>query len=79
MRRTRQLFFYAISYEIRNRDDLQRVLFGERLELGHSGHSAVVIHYLADNGRGLKSSNANEIYTCFRLSRPNQNAPALRT
>ncbi len=60
--------FAAIGDEVGNGCDFQAVQLGERNQVRHAGHGAVVIHDLADNPGGIETGKPGQINGCFRMS-----------
>ena len=51
--------------EIRDRDQLQPVLGGKRLELGQPGHRSVVVHDLGEHTGGRQARQARQVHGIF--------------
>src|SRR5450759_4394433 len=64
--------------EVGDGDDLEAVLLGVRDEIGHAGHRAVVVHDLADDGRGVQAGEAREVDAGLRLPRALEHAAGAR-
>ena len=77
MRRTSSLFLDAIADQVGDGNDLEPVFLGKKLELGHAGHRAVVVHYLADDGRRLEAGDTGDVDACLGLADTHQHAAVL--
>ena len=51
-------------------------MLGKYLQLWHTGHCPIIIHYLADDGGGLKSRDPAHINAGFGLTGSDQNPAA---
>jgi len=70
------LAVHPVLDQVLDGDDLQAVFDGERLEIRHARHRAVLVHDLADHPGGDASGEPGEVDRPFRLARPHQH-PAL--
>ena len=68
----------AVRDDLRDADDVQIVLGGNDLELGHASHRAVGVHDLAEDRGRLEASQASEVDRRFGLARSNEHAASLR-
>jgi hypothetical protein len=59
-----QLFMLSsICNEVFDRHDMQIVLFGEFLQVGHAAHRTVGSHNLADDTGGVQASQSSKVNT----------------
>ena len=68
-----------VTDEVAHSGDLEVVLFGEFLQIGHTGHRPVVFHDFADDGGGFQSGEHGEVHAAFRLSGAGEHAAGLGT
>ena len=64
----------AVADDVAHGGDLEAVLFGEDLELGHAGHGAVFVHDFADDAGGLEAGELGKIDAAFGLARALEHA-----
>ena len=60
----------AEADQVGDRDQLQAVLGGERLELGQARHRAVVVHHLGEHARGREAGEPGEVDRGLGVARP---------
>ena len=68
----------AIVDQVGDGADLQTVRVGELLQVGQARHAAVVLHDLADHGRGREARQLGEIAARFGVTGAHQHAAVLR-
>src|SRR5687768_16836033 len=61
----RTFFLKTVADQVRDRADLQLVLLSKLLEIGTSGHRAVIVEYFYYHRCGLQPRKSSEIATRF--------------
>ena len=64
----------AVVNEVGNGADFQAMFLGEFHQFRQAGHRAIVVHDLADRGRGFQASHAGEVATGLGVAGANQYA-----
>ena len=67
----------TVGYEVLDGDNLQLVLMGEDLQLGHAGHGAIVVHDLHECASRVEACQFTEVDGGFGMSAATQHTVLL--
>ena len=68
----------AVFDQIGNGANFQAVLGSKQLQIGQTGHGAIVFHDFANHSRGGATSHTGQVATCFGVACAHQHAAFYR-
>ena len=68
-----------VADQLGDGQNLQPVFLTEGNQVGNARHASVVLHHLADDGGGVESGHARQVYRGLRLSTAHQHTALART